>query len=186
MNPKIRDLEQRFAEVREQLSKARRDAAAEPVGAYSFDAHDGTKLALAELFGSRHDLLVVHNMGRSCRYCTLWADGLNGVVPHLESRAAFVVTSPDDVETQRAFAASRGWLFRMVSCRGTLFAADMGFEPEPGKFWPGVSGFHRDQDGTITRTGRAEFGPGDEFCATWHLFDLLPGGPAGWEPKLRY
>ena len=32
-----------------------------------------------------HDrLLMIHNMGEACRYCTLWADGFNGFLPHLE------------------------------------------------------------------------------------------------------
>jgi hypothetical protein len=32
----------------------------------------------------------------------------------------------------------------------------------------------------------ASFSPGDDFCALWHLFDLLPGGAGDWEAKLRY
>jgi hypothetical protein len=34
--------------------------------------------------------------------------------------------------------------------------------------------------------GRAEFGPGDDFCAVWHFFDLLPEGVDGWEPRFAY
>jgi predicted dithiol-disulfide oxidoreductase (DUF899 family) len=49
-----------------------------------------------------------------------------------------------------------------------------------------VSAFHRNDDGTVVRTGKAIFGPGDDFCALWHLLDLLPGGPKGWEPKYKY
>jgi predicted dithiol-disulfide oxidoreductase (DUF899 family) len=125
-------------------------------------------------------------MGQKCVYCTLWADGLNGLARHLEGRAAFVVSSPDDPATQGAFAASRGWTFRMVSVKGSSFARDMGFEPEAGKYWPGVSAFHKSEDGTITRTGSASFGPGDEFCAVWPLLELLKDGADGWKPKYRY
>ena len=41
---------------------------------------------------------------------------------------------------------------------------------------PGVSAFSKDGDGRIFRVGRAEFGPGDNFCAIWHFFELLPRG----------
>ena len=27
---------------------------------------------------------------------------------------------------------------------------------------------------------------GDDFCAVWHMFDLLKDGWAGWEPQYSY
>jgi hypothetical protein len=42
---------------------------------------------------------------------------------------------------------------------------------------------HAADDGRIVRTGRAAFGPGDDYCAVWPLFDLLEGGVGKWEPK---
>jgi len=30
------------------------------------------------------------------------------------------------------------------------------------------------------------FNPGDDFCALWHIFDLLPGGAGDWQAKYRY
>ena len=142
-------------------------------------------MLLSELFGESDDLIVVHNMGKSCPYCTLWADGLNGVRDHLANRASFVVASPDEPKVQAEFASGRGWKFPMVSSAGTSFFNDMGFEID-GKAQPGVSAFHREDDGSIVRTGKAIFGPGDDFCAVWHLFDLLRGGPGEWEPRYEY
>ncbi len=26
----------------------------------------------------------------------------------------------------------------------------------------------------------------DDFCALWHIFDLLPGGAGDWDPKFTY
>ena len=46
--------------------------------------------------------------------------------------------------------------------------------------------FRKEADGKIYRASRAEFGPGDNFCAVWHFFDLLPEGIDGWQPKLNY
>ena len=67
------------------------------------------------------------------------------------------------------------------------FSKAMGFHgKEPGSFWPGASGFRRAADGSIERTASAPFGEGDDFCATWHLFDLLEDGWNGWEPKEAY
>jgi predicted dithiol-disulfide oxidoreductase (DUF899 family) len=123
-------------------------------------------------------------MGAACRYCTLWADGFNGILPHLEDRAAFVVCSPDTPEQQKRFAESRGWRFRMLSHQGTTFAEDMGYHSEDG-WMPGVSVFAK-KDGRIVRVSDTGFGPGDDFCALWHLFDLIPEGAGDWGPKHKY
>lgn len=130
--------------------------------------------------------MVVHNMGKSCPYCTLWADGFNGVVDHLGNRAPFVVVSPDDPKTQADFRKSRGWKFEMLSAAQSDFTRDMGFAAEDGSPWPGVSTFRKDADGKIYRTAKTWFGPGDDFCAVWHLLELLPEGVDGWEPKYKY
>jgi len=48
--------------------------------------------------------------------------------------------------------------------------------PSPRGIQPGVSALRRAADGALVLTGRAEFGPGDDYCAVWRLFDLLVGG----------
>ncbi|HVH79785.1 MAG TPA: DUF899 family protein, partial [Stellaceae bacterium] len=109
----------------------------EEVPDYTFATSEGA-VRLSELFDDKDTLFVIHNMGKGCTHCTMWADGFNGVLPHLESRAAFVVSSPDDPAAQVAFAASRGWRFRMVSHQGTDFAETMGYRSDQG-WLPGVS-----------------------------------------------
>jgi len=37
----------------------------------------------------------------------MWADGLTGLLHHIENRAAFVVISPDRPDVQKEFASSR-------------------------------------------------------------------------------
>ena len=188
MSDNVKELSKQLNEIREKLRAAQRGAA-EPVGEYAFATPDG-KVELANLFGDRQDLLFIHNMGKSCPYCTLWADGFNGLANHLSDRAAFVLGSPDTPKVQREFADSRGWRFRMVSYGKGTFAQDMGYESEKpnqyGRFMPGVSAFHKIDDGTIIRTGHTYFGPFDEFCSVWQLFDLLNDGVNEWSPKFEY
>ena len=186
-----------YREVTEKLAAYRRDIAVlrlkmralqqqvdpEEVENYRLATSDGP-VRLSELFGNKEYLFVIHNMGKTCPACTMWADGFNGVLPHLENRAAFVVSSPDDPSTQRALAAARGWRFRMVSHQGTSFAANMGYRGEDGCL-PGVSVF-RQIGGRIYRVSDAPFDEGDDFCTVYHLFDLLPDGAAGWRPKFNY
>ncbi|MFM9996338.1 MAG: DUF899 family protein [Phycisphaerales bacterium] len=186
MNDDVRALQGRIDELQKQLGEARRRAAPEPVRDYTLTTPDGAPVLLSRLFGSKGDLVLIHNMGRRCVYCTLWADGITGFTKHLEDRAAFALASPDEPAVLRDFASSRGWNFTTVSSHGTTFGHDLGFEPDPGKPWPGVSAFRKRPDGSIVRTGRASFGPGDSFCAIWHLFDLLEGGVGEWGPKFRY
>ena len=180
---KLHHMRQQMQALRQEMHATLRATPPEPVADYQFATPDGP-VQLSALFGDKDDLFVIHNMGRGCAYCTLWADGYNGLVPHLESRAAFVVSSPDDPAAQRSFADSRGWRFRMVSHAGTSFAADMGYRGEHG-FLPGVSVFRR-QDGAIVRVSDTELGPYDEFCALWHFLDMLPDGAGSWRPRFSY
>jgi len=180
---RINELLQRLDGLKKELSAARRARTPEPVEDWTLRSLDDAPLRLSELFGSKRDLLVVHNMGRRCKYCSLWADGLNGFVTHLESRCAFVLCSADPPATAREHAQSRGWKFRIVSGAGSDFARAMGYMNDAGGALPGVSSFHRRDDGTIVRIGHSPFGPGDDFCAVWPLFDLLEGGVGAWEPR---
>ena len=182
----VDELETELQDIKRRLAELRRQRPAEEVADYEFRDAAGREVALSSLFGDRGELVVIHNMGRDCAFCTMWADGFTGLLPHLESRAAFAVTSPDEPLAQEEFRRSRGWNFPLYSTRGTSFVADMGFEGGEDGLMPGVSVFAKDGDGRISRVGRAEFGPGDDFCATWHFFELLPRGVDGWEPRLSY
>jgi predicted dithiol-disulfide oxidoreductase (DUF899 family) len=124
------------------MREAQASSEPEEVKDYEFAVPGGTT-RLSALFGDKDTLFVVHNMGMSCAYCTLWADGFNGVYDHVRNRAAFVVSSPDEPAKQREFAGSRHWKFPMVSHQGTTFAADMGYRRDNG-FPPGVSVFKRE------------------------------------------
>jgi predicted dithiol-disulfide oxidoreductase (DUF899 family) len=106
------------------------------------------------------------------------------LLPHIESRAAFVLASPDDPDKQARFKASRDWRFRMVSYGKSTFAADMGYRSADGHH-PGVSVF-RKRGGKMHRVSDTSFSPGDDFCAIWHFFDLIPEGSGGWSPKYKY
>jgi predicted dithiol-disulfide oxidoreductase (DUF899 family) len=181
----IREAYRELMTIRNKISDLRSSAEPQSVSDYALADRDGKDVMLSELFGDKSDLIVVHNMGQGCRYCTLWADGFNGVYKHLEDRAGFVVVSADPPEKMRNFAESRNWHFRIVSNNDSPFTRDMGYEVD-GKPQPGVSTFRRDSDGSIARIANAPFGPGDEFCAVWHLFDMLADGPDGWEPQYAY
>ena len=181
----IAQLEKSIRADKVKLAKLRAKSPLEKVGDYTFVGPLGERLTLSELFGNRHELILVHNMGRSCPHCTMWADGFNGLLPHLEDRAAFVLESADDAQTQRRWASDRGWRFRMVSSRGTSFKADLGYADEDGDPMPGVSSFIK-RNGEIFRAAHTRFGPGDNFCVTWDLFDMLPTPPKTWGPRFRY
>lgn len=144
---------------------------------------------LADLFGDKDDLIVIHNMGKRCIYCTMWADEINGVRHHLENRAALALVSRDPIELQQEFAASRNWGFAMLSDRDHQFTREMGFAyDKDGSVYtnPGYSTFKKLPDGSIARVGYDFFGPGDMYSSVWHFFELLDNGENGWEPQYSY
>jgi len=181
---KIATLRKEIAKLRSEMNAAR--AKAEPVEFpdYALERAGGGKVKLSDLFGDKNNLIVIHSMGAGCSYCTMWADGFNGVYDHLANKAAFVVASPDPPQAQKKFADGRGWRFPIVSTKGTSFAKDLGYE-EGGGPTPGLSIFTR-QNGKIMRVADEPFSPGDDFCIVWQVFDLLPGGAGGWGPKYKY
>ncbi len=48
-----------------------------------------------------------------------------------------------------------------------------------------VSVFYKEDD-KIIRVGRDDFGPGDNYCPTFPLFDLLKDGTNNWQAKFKY
>ena len=178
VNAKLADYRQQIAAIRERMRETLAAVEPQEVKDYELAGRDGP-VRLSQLFGEHEDLILIHNMGVSCSYCTLWADGYNGIHPHVVQRAGFAVSSPDPPGVQRRFAESRGWRFPMVSHAGSTFAADMGYVSAKGGWMPGVSVFRREGDG-ILRVSDTGFSPGDDFCTLWHFFDLLPGGIGEW------
>lgn len=190
MNPTIEQLEADVREAKKRLSNAIRSQPHEPIKSYTFrQVPSGAPVSLSDLFGSSRELLLIHNMGKRCPYCTLWADGFSSMYKHAANRAAFVLSTPDEPSVSGAFASARGWTFPVVSHAGTNFAQDMGYkgkEDQFGPFHPGISAYLKKEDGSIVRTGTRRFGPGDDFCPVWPMFDLFATGAGDWAPKFHY
>ena len=178
--------EKELLELRQKVLSLRKAASPQTIEDYLLADTNGKEVRLSSLFGDAQDLIVIHNMGLSCPYCTLWADGFNGVYQHLQDRAALALVSPDPPEQVKQFAEGRNWRFTVLSNNGGPFTSAMGFEDDQGNPHPGMSTFHRDSSGSISRVSQAPFGPGDEFCSVWHMFDMLKDGPNAWQPKFRY
>ena len=180
---RIADLERRVSELTATLNEERRALRGSRVPDYTFDTLEGTVL-LSGLFSGRDRLLAIHNMGQGCRYCTLWADGINGVLPHLESAMAVVLLSKDKPDVQRHFANSRGWRFRLASHGGGAYIREQttcqGIDNMPGAV------LYELRDGAVWRKSAVVFGPGDIFCPTWN-FLAMAGIPAEeWTPQFNY
>jgi predicted dithiol-disulfide oxidoreductase (DUF899 family) len=185
----VEALEKQIQDLHITLAQVRRKSSPEPVRDHALKTPEGTVVTLTQLFGGKRDLLIVHNMGKKCVFCTLWADGFIGFAKHLNDRASFVLCSPDEPAVLKAFAASRGWPYACVSSHGSTFTRDLGYEHEKDgtiEHSPGISALRRNDDGSVVRVNHARFGPGDSYCSLWHMLDLLKDGPAGWQPKYTY
>ncbi len=170
----ITGLETQLFELHKNLAEKRKELTPKDVTDYEFKNNNGSAVKLSELFGKNEHLILIHNMGSSCPYCTMWADGINGIYQHLETKAAFVLNSPDSPADQAEFAEKNGWKFDIVSSESNSFNKDLGFESDEGNPQPGVSTFTKDTEGKIRLIAQSYFGPGDPFCSIWHFFDLLP------------
>jgi predicted dithiol-disulfide oxidoreductase (DUF899 family) len=123
-------------------------------------------------------------MGQACRYCTLWADGLNGFLPHLEDRFSVVLLSKDSPELQQRFAHSRGWRFRMASHGDGAYNLEQSVMPGTANY-PGIVCYQR-EGGKILRKNSTVWGPGDQFCSIWPILSLAGIGEDNWTPQYSY
>lgn len=188
IDQQIKEKYKEIAELKKQQVALAKSAGLQEVANYSFKNKDGQEVTLEQLFGDKDELIIIHNMGKSCPYCTLWADGLSSVTPHIESRSGFALISPNDWETMRDFAAPRQWQFSYLSAADSSFIDDMGFRQEyNGKmsYMPGFTTFLK-QDGKIYRVAYDYFGPSDFYAPIWHFIDMLHHSDREWHPKFSY
>lgn len=177
----IQKTEKELYELVKKLEKLRRDNPPAEVKNYNFQTLEG-ETSLLELFGDKQVLFAIHNMGQGCRYCTLWADGFNAFLPHLESEFAVALLSKDSPELQRQFANSRGWRFRMASHGGGAY---MNEQSVGEGNMPGMVCYVRKGD-KIFRKNATPFGPGDQFCSLWDILSLAGRSEEDWTPQFRY
>ncbi len=182
-DPSIEELELQIAKLTEQLNGQRRQAVAQKVPDYVLDTLSG-EVRLGSLFAGHDRLLAIHNMGQRCRYCTLWADGINGFLPHLESVMGVVLLSKDLPEEQRRFANSRGWRFQLASHGGGPYIREQTTMQGQDNM-PGAVLYERKQGG-IFRKNSAVFGPGDIFCSLWNILAMAGLGGDNWTPQFSY
>ena len=99
---------------------------------YRFASEDGPK-SLSELFEGRSQLLIYHLMfgedwAVACPGCSSVADGLGGVVEHLNDRdVTLLCMSHAPLEKLAAYKRRRGWTVPYVSAHGGDFLFDYGY-----------------------------------------------------------
>ncbi len=164
------------------------------------DAAPRRKLKLSELFEHPDQTVVLlHFMygkkqGQPCPMCTLWADGYDGIIPHLRQRVSFAVLVAGDVAAFREYACSRGWRnLRVLSSGESSLKRDLGFEEADGAQQPGASVFRLGADrrprhsysvsAMITPT---QFRGMDALSPFWSILDLTPEGRGDFMPKRSY
>lgn len=182
MSEEIQRIEKELMELTSKLHALRKEVTPEVVPDYTFQTLDG-ETSLLRLFGDKDRMLVIHNMGQACRYCTLWADGLNGFLPHLERAMSVVLVSKDPPELQRRFANERGWRYRTASHGGGTYLEEQSIFPGAGNM-PGAVVYQRQGD-TILRRSATPFGPGDLYCSLWNLIGLA-GLDGEFTPQFNY
>jgi predicted dithiol-disulfide oxidoreductase (DUF899 family) len=161
-----------------------------------------TKIALQDLVGER-SLVVYHLMlgeddDEACPMCSMWVDGFNGIVHHLNQRVDFAIIAQAPLPKLRDWARKRGWnKLRLLSSFGTTFNADMNLERpdwQPNlKQSPGVSVFRKDGDGIVHHiyTCTPEFVPKEQrgmdlLSPVWNVLDIVPEGRDEWFPNNSY
>jgi predicted dithiol-disulfide oxidoreductase (DUF899 family) len=193
--------EKELTRRRDQLAQQRRELPWVKVDKnYVFDAPGGEKVALADLFDGRSQLIVYHFMfdpewSQGCKSCSFVADHYNPAVIHLAHRDVTMVTvSKAPIEKLETFRKRIGWSFKWVSSFHNNFNRDFGVsfteeelanphavynydrKPYPIKELPGISVFYKDAAGDIFHTYSSYARGLDIFLTTYQLLDIVPKG----------
>ncbi len=166
---------------------------------YTFDSPQGKK-TLADLFGSRSQLIVYHFMfgpewQEGCPSCSFNMDHTDGALVHLAQRdVSFAAVSRAPIAKIEAFKKRLGWKFHWVSSYGSEFNYDYhaSFTPEqiaqgkveynyelaqfPSAEAPGFSVFYKDKDGNIFHTYSAYARGTETTVGTYSYLDFVPKG----------
>lgn len=191
--------EKEFMRLRDELSRERRALPWQRVeNDYVFEGPHG-KETLADLFGSKSQLVVYHFMlgpgwKEGCPSCSFLADGFDGATIHLAHRdVSFVAISRATFPEIAAFQKRMGWQFKWVSSFASDFNRDyhVSFTPEEikGKVYynydliefgveeaPGMSVFYKNDAGEIFHTYSSYARGLDPMLPTYQWLDLTPKG----------
>jgi predicted dithiol-disulfide oxidoreductase (DUF899 family) len=192
--------ERDFTHRRDELSRKRRQLPWVKVEKdYVFDGRNG-KVRLADLFGSRSQLIIYHFMfgpgwKEGCPSCSFLADQFNPMLIHLADRdVAFAAVSRATIGEIQAFQERMGWTFPWVSSFANDFNWDFNVsfaqeERVDGKVYhnyglmefprdegPGASVFYKSADGEIFRTYSTYARGLDILIGAYNYLDLVPKG----------
>jgi len=166
---------------------------------YTFDTAGG-KVALADLFGGKSQLIVYHFMlgpgwAEGCPSCSFLGDHFDGSIVHLAHRdATLLAVSRAPLPEIEAFRKRMGWKFKWVSSYGTDFNRDyhVSFEKEdrvdgkvyynyelttfPSEEAPGLSVFYKDAAGAVFHTYSCYARGLDILLGAYNFMDMLPKG----------
>lgn len=166
---------------------------------YHFETPCGLA-SLADLFTGKSQLVIQHFMlgpgwEEGCPSCSFIADHTDAMLPHLGARdVTMIAVSRAPLAEIEAFKKRMGWRFGWVSSHGGDFnrdfhvsfteeevasgKVDYNFTQQPfgSTEAPGISVFHKDEDGTVFHT-YSVYGRGVELMmGTYRILDLTPKG----------
>lgn len=173
---------------------------------YVFEGPKGST-PLAELFGSKDQLLIYHFMfgpewEQGCQSCSMAADTINANLAHLNARdIALVAVSRAPLAKIEQFRKRMGWRFRWYSAFTSDFNQDfrVSFTPEeragkgyynfgtgqhPSEEAPGVSAFYKNAAGEVFHTYSSYARGVEGLLGVYSLIDLAPNGRS--EDALAY
>ncbi len=192
--------EKELTRLRDDLSRERRKLPWEKVEKkYVFEGPQGKQM-LADLFGSRNQLMIYHFMlgpgwPEGCPSCSFIADHFDGMTLHLEARdITLMAVSHATLSEIEVFKKRMGWRFKWVSSNGTDFNYDFQVSAMPGTKKdeavlynyemqtfpsderPGLSVFYKDDSGDLFHTYSTYARGLDILLGAYNFIDMTPKG----------
>lgn len=193
----LRDAELALMQQREAVAVLRRDLPPGPVAHDYVFGEVGGQVSLDELVGDR--ALVIYHfmfggpMAQPCPMCSMWADGWNAVVEHVDQKVDFAMVSLGSAAENVQLATEHDWQnLRWLSAAENSFKVDYGSADAEGNQWPFITVFERDGDDVRLSYSAAAHISGDHWrgidllSPLWHLLDLTRQGRGEFMPSLEY
>ncbi len=175
-NHEIQNLETQIYEQCQRLNELKRQFVWTDFPDIKVYTLDGEK-RLSELFGDKKRMLMIHNMGSGCPYCTMWADSIQGYLSYLQKEHTILLINRETPEKQSQVAQLRGWKFTMISDPKSEISKACGFyseQEEKPMLEPGYTPLMLGNDSQLLCGPSATFGPGDLYMGYWHMIAPFP------------
>ena len=166
----LKKIEQNLLKNIRELATLRRQAYGGEIIDCQVETPQGLK-NLYQLF-TKDRMIVIHNMGIHCKFCTAYADGINAISKEFQN-CDIVLLSTTELPELLKFQEKRKWSFHCYRIVDNIFSQAVGLFRKDIGVMPGIISLYLTNEKKIIVESISDFEPGDYFSPIWPIKSLF-------------